>query len=358
MTGTKKAIFLSGFCIVVVSSPCPSSADMAPPIVFNDVEQDEQDVRLVLEASDRADDKADPRRIIRDVEGARTTIAEFVLTQETPLEIIPECGDYYGSYWSTTDVTVNTDEFCAQYPEACHHCGSDDDTCIGANCDDCIDIYDYGYFWPGDLPIAGEFCDLYPAYSVDCNGDEIAECCLLCGSTSLYEFRDSCVPPGPTTYLLNAYSDQAGEWTGVDWRAMDIADAGVDCEPLPPDEPEDTEQEPDATDSDNEETPIDTEDTGEATDSIDSETETADSIDTADTDVTTDSVDSETETTGDTEQFVDTENVSEDSDSADSPENQAYEETDSSDSRCSAASVGQNRLSGMSLSLMRLLLFL
>ena len=249
----KPALLIAAFALPLTTSGL-AGADAAPPVMFHSISQEGQDVKIVLEQPEDDWHANGTRTLSRVVDDTETELYNFVLDDETPFEEGKTCGSFLYEY-------IETAEFCATYPESCHECDDDESTvCVGESCDVCTELE--GYLTPLDVGDY-DFCDLFPDYYVDCDGDGTAECCLTCADYYLYEFWDRCVPAGDAAYQVT-YIYSAGYTEIEDYEELTIAESGESCDAPSTDEPTDTEDTEDSDDVLSTDDPTDTEDTENA----------------------------------------------------------------------------------------------
>lgn len=165
-------------------------ADMIPPVQIQSLFQEEQDVRIRITVPNPARLTAgNVNSIVRTAASEEHVVAEAVsLTEEDAEAVMPACKPYSFSE------TIDTDVFCAEFPEECLSClNSTEDVCIGLDCDTCEPVGDY--FFPGGSSYYRQH------HKLDCDSDGETECMGTCDSHS-YDFWDYCVPPGTVEYKL------------------------------------------------------------------------------------------------------------------------------------------------------------
>lgn len=194
-------------------------ADFIPPPTLHSLMQEDQDVNIRIQVPvATTSTQAKEHTIIRTQNGVETVVvADVSLTAADADGVHASCRDFSFS------ATIDTVDFCALLPDACLRCDeSSSDICIGADCDNCHSVGEY--FFPDS--IVG-FCDEFPEYRLDCNNDGEGECCGTCDGY-IFDFRDTCVPPGTAEYSLKNLS------VVLDTKAIDVIDAhDEDCEAEP-----------------------------------------------------------------------------------------------------------------------------
>ena len=179
-------------------------ADMAPPSpLVSGAKQEGENVRVTLSSSYGCYEMSD-LTLVRENNGEETVIKENItLGKESADNVSFSCWfiDYEGTYGDDPwyhHAFVTTDDFCALYPDQCLECPGADNVCIGDTCDNCKPVDSKIY--PKDFP--PDFCELYPAFKVDCDDDGVSDCCHACYFSCYQEFIDECVPPGETNYYI------------------------------------------------------------------------------------------------------------------------------------------------------------
>jgi hypothetical protein len=209
------------FLSTVFQSGAAMSDVVTPPYPYIAV-QEEQNVKVTVRQKADWVDAYSVISMVRIQNNAETVVVSDVYLVETaPTEEVHTCGfDMYHR--------LDVNEFCNAHPEECVSCIDNDPAiCVGTECSDCALSYD-GSFNPRYF-YGYNFCESFPEFKVDCDMDGVPECCLDCVVYFDFDFIDFCVPPESTEYRIRPFS--------VGSVAIDVVDAGIECEVPSTDEP-------------------------------------------------------------------------------------------------------------------------